>query len=320
MVATDLISVLIPAYNVEKYLGRCLRSVLKQTYRHLEIVVVDDGSTDGTYAVAQSFAARDPRVVLLRKPNEGNIAKTRNFLLDHCHGRYCVWVDSDDRVQPRYVEKLYQALTTHGADMSVCQFRLWVLPYTLLSTWPRVRVYDAKAMVPQMIFKRLIGFVLWNKMYRTDLLMGPDGVRFDPVLRFGEDLMFNLQYLRRARSVVCFNQKLYHYSWRSGSEVHKKFSTQHIDFVNTLLASCVNEPDPLVRDTLRAWAAFSCCGLTFLANQGRYPGSVDHMKHFAGKYRQYLYKNRLAKPVLKFTLWIGLKTWCRPRTTHKTKH
>ena len=164
---SDLISVLIPAYNVQKYLGRCLRSVLKQTYQNLEIVVVDDGSTDHTYAIAKKYADRDPRIVLLQKSNEGNVAKTRNYLLDHCHGQYFVWVDSDDQVQPRYVEKLYQALMTHHADMSLCRFVIRAFPFPVLPSVRNVQSeYQGDEIIQQIIYKR--GVVLWNKLYRRD--------------------------------------------------------------------------------------------------------------------------------------------------------
>lgn len=319
---TDLISVLIPAYNVAKYLDRCLRSVVRQTYRNLEIVVVDDGSTDHTDLIAKKYAAQDQRVVVYQKPNEGSIAKTRNFLLDHCHGKYCVWVDSDDRVKPRYVEKLHRALTVNGADMSICKFALRVFPLPVMPPlWHRTRVYAADTMLPRMVFKLRIGFSVWNKMYRTDWLRGEDAVRFDPALSFGEDLLFNVDYLRRCQKIAWINDKLYSYSWRPGSEMHQEFSQKHINFVDKLLALCANEANPVVRDTLRGWAAFSCCGFAFLADKKRYPAVVQRMKHFAHEYRADLYKNQLAKTWLKLILWLGLKTWCRTKPlTHKQKN
>lgn len=310
----DLISVLIPAYNVAKYLDRCLQSVVRQTYRNLEIVVVDDGSTDQTYAIAEKYAARDPRMVLLRKANEGNIAKTRNFLLEHFHGKYCVWVDSDDYIKPRYVEKLYTALVTHGADMSICGFALrWFAWPILPPLRRRTQTYTATAIVPLLLFQGHGRFALWNKMYRADALRGDRGLRFDPTLQFGEDLFFNLQYLRRAQKVVYLNEKLYAYSWRAGSEMHQKFSHKHVSFIHALLAQCVCETDPVLRHYLRGWAAVSCCGFSFLADRKRYPDVVVQMKTYANQYRHDLYKNQLAKLGLKSILWLGLKTWCRPQ-------
>ena len=308
----DLISVLIPAYNVQKYLGRCLTSVLKQTYQNLEILVVDDGSTDQTYKVAKRYADRDARIVLLQKANESNVAKTRNYLLDHCHGKYCVWVDSDDCVHPYYVEKLYRAMIEHDADISVCKFAIRAFPFP---TWSRRRVrehnYENDALINQML--HYAGPILWNKMYRMDLINCGEPVRFDPQYCYGEDLLFNLNYLARCQKIVTINTRLYSYSWRAGSEMHKKFSEKQIHFMDKLLDLCENDPNAIVRETLRGWAAFSCCGGVYLANHRRFPDAVARMRHFAYYYRNDLYKNHLAKFMFKFILWLGLKTWCRPQ-------
>lgn len=308
----DLISVLIPAYNVQKYLGRCLRSVLKQTYQNLEIIVVDDGSVDNTYQIAKQYADSDSRIVLLQKVNEKNVAKTRNFLLDHCHGQYCVWVDSDDCIKANYVEKLYQALITNHADLSVCRFAIRAVRFPVFSPWRKTtRTYENDEMVPQLIYKA--GLVLWNKMFRVDLINNDEPLRFDPKYCYGEDLLFNLEYLKRCQKMVCINAKLYCYSWRAGSEVHKKFSENNVNFINKLLELSETETNLVARDAIRGWAAFSCCGSVYLANKRRYPEIIARMRHFADIYRDYLYKNRLAKKLFKCILWIGLKTWCRPK-------
>lgn len=312
----DLISVLIPAYNVEKYLSRCLKSVLRQTYRNLEIVVVDDGSTDGTYEVAKKFAAQDARIVLLQKENQGNVACTRNFLLDHFHGKYCVWVDSDDCLKPRYVEKLYAALVNNNVDMSICEFAMRALPWTMIPPLQRrVKLYNIDEAMQSLIFKGFGKFSLWNKMYRADIIKSSEGVRFNSLLRFGEDLLFNIEYLRRSQRIAYLNEKLYYYSWRAGSEMHQKFSKKHVDFVNVLLEECINETNPVFCNALRGWASVSCCGFVFVANKKHYPEIIERMKYFAKSYSSNLHKNKSINIILKFMLWLGLKTWCR--TKHK---
>lgn len=309
---SDLISVLIPAYNVEKYLARCLRSVLKQTYQNLEIVVVDDGSADKTYAIAKQFAEIDQRIVLFQKANEENVAKVRNFLLGHCHGKYCVWVDSDDCIKPRYVEKLYQAMTSHHADLVTCKFavRFFSLPI-LPPMRTKVRTYTGGEILSRVIYRNAI--VLWNKMYRTDLINTPEPIRFDENYCYGEDLLFNLRYIRRCQKMVCLNHKLYGYFWRSGSESHKRFSCTHINLIKRLMQLCEKETDPLVLDAITGWTAFGCCAETFLARKYWKQYDLNPMKQFAYQNRRVLYKNRLANPWLKCMLWLGLKTWCRPK-------
>ena len=318
MVESDLISVLIPAYNVEKYLGRCLRSVLKQTYHNLEIVVVDDGSVDKTYQIAKKFADTDPRIVLLQKNNESNVAKARNYLLEHCHGRYCVWVDSDDYVKPRYVEKLYQAITSHQADLATCRFAVRFFPFPVLPPFhSSVREYCDQQILPQVVYRTAI--VLWNKIYRMDIINGAEPVRFDNDYCYGEDLLFNLRYIQHCRKMVCINDRLYHYFWRIGSESHKKFSCAHINLVNKLIQLSAAETDPVVQNTLTGWATFSCCAETFLAGKRHKQEDFEALKQFAYQNRRAIYKNRLAKPSLKCILWLGLKTWCRPQKPAKTK-
>ena len=315
----DLISVLIPAYNVQKYLGRCLRSVLKQTYQNLEIVVVDDGSTDQTYEVAKKFAEQDHRIVLLQKVNENNVATARNYLLDHCHGKYCVWVDSDDCVKAQYVEKLYQALISHQADMSICRHTIRVFPMPILPSVHRAEhEYVGDQMIPRVLYRT--AFTLWNKMYRMDLINGADQVRFDPKYCYDEDLLFNLKYLQRCQKIVHISERLYHYFWRAGSETHKKFSESRVNLVNRLMELCANETNPVVRDALCGWTAFSCCGSVYIANKRRYSELVDRMKDFAYQNREHLFKNHLAKPLVKCILWLGLKTWCRPKKKTTREH
>ena len=316
----DLISVLIPAYNVQKYLGRCLTSVLKQTYQNLEIVVVDDGSTDHTYAVAKKYADTDTRVVLLQKANESNVAKTRNYLLDHCHGKYCVWVDSDDCIHPRYVEKLYQAMIGHDADISICKYAVRLFPFPILSGHRDIECnYEKDTLLGQML--HCAGPILWNKMYRMDLINSNETLRFDPKYSYGEDLLFNVRYIQRCRKMTYVKSKLYGYFFmRAGSESHKKFADNHINFMEKLLELCENEPNPIVRDTIRGWTAFTLIGLVFMADKKRYPDAVARMRHFAYVYRDYFYKNQLAKSGFKFILWLGLKTWCRPKKTLKLNY
>ena len=313
---TDLISVLIPAYNVGKYLKRCLRSVMRQTYQNLEIVVVDDGSTDDTLAVAQKQAAQDPRIVVLQKTNENSIAKTRNFLLDHFHGKYCVWVDSDDYVKPNYVEKLHTALVMYNADLSVCRFTLQVIPNVSLrpSLTNKIKIFRGEQIVPQLVYQR--GFQVWNKMYRADRLTG---LRFDTTVCFGEDLLFNMAYARNCQTVVCLPERLYKYAWRAGSEMHQKFSTKQISFVDRLLELCRTETDPIMRDALRGWAAFTCCEYVFLADRKRYPDAVARMKIYTHEYCNDLFRSPLPKFPVKLVVGLGIHTWCRQKKAKTTQ-
>ena len=112
-----LISVIVPVYNVKAYLDRCVESLLGQSYKNLEIFLVDDGSTDGCGKVCDRYAAQDPRITVIHKKN-GGLSDARNAALDAAQGEYYAFVDGDDWVSPYYVENLYRALRKADADMA----------------------------------------------------------------------------------------------------------------------------------------------------------------------------------------------------------
>lgn len=116
------ISVIIPAYNVEKYIVRCIESIVNQTYKNLEILFVDDGTPDNSAKICQQYADKDSRITVLHK-NNGGLSDARNFAMDRMKGDYVTFIDSDDYVSMYYVENLYNALSKGNADMSISWFK-----------------------------------------------------------------------------------------------------------------------------------------------------------------------------------------------------
>ena len=116
-----LISVIVPVYDVEKYLPKCLDSLLAQTWRNLEIIVVDDGSPDGSWDIMQDYAARDSRVRIFRKKN-GGVSAARNFGMDAAEGEYLGFVDPDDWVSPHYLEWMAEAMQEQGVPMALVDY------------------------------------------------------------------------------------------------------------------------------------------------------------------------------------------------------
>ena len=115
----DLISVIVPVYNVESYLRKCLDSIVGQTYKKLEIILVDDGSTDGSGSICDEYAKEDHRIKVIHKDNDG-VSSARNIGIDNVEGKYILFVDADDIVNERYVEILYIELLKHKVDIVFC--------------------------------------------------------------------------------------------------------------------------------------------------------------------------------------------------------
>lgn len=125
MTAPVKISVLVPVYNVEPYLAQCLESICAQTLRELEVVCVDDASTDGSLSILREFAERDQRVKVVQAPENGGLSRTRNLAMSYAQGEYLVLVDSDDWLETDLLEEMYSRAKALDADKLVCGFRYY---------------------------------------------------------------------------------------------------------------------------------------------------------------------------------------------------
>ena len=208
-----LISVIVPIYNTESCLRRCLDSLRSQTYDDLEIIMVDDGSSDGSAAIAGSFAQQDTRFRYLHQENSGAGA-ARNAGLDRAQGAYLSFVDSDDWVSPDFIQKLYDALQTNHADISCCS-AVWALPDG------STQIYRPMAVSNQIFtdiraFLRTVSDSPVNKLYKRELF---EDLRF-PVGIIYEDYATIPLACARAKKAACIEDVLYYYFWRTDSTIH----------------------------------------------------------------------------------------------------
>lgn len=210
----ELISVIVPAYNVENYIDRCLKSLMDQTYKNLEIIVVDDGSTDHTFTKAEAFAKTDSRVKLMRKVN-GGLSSARNYGLDHSTGSYVAFVDSDDYVEKRYVEKLYQAVKENKADAAICSFRIVDdIGKTLGEEHVPLENKTGRDILENVL--KPSGYnlvVIWNKLYKKELFQQ---LRFDEGKTY-EDEYIHYKLFWNCKNISVVDECLYNYVKRQGS-------------------------------------------------------------------------------------------------------
>ena len=215
-----LLSVVIPVYNVAEYLPQCLETVCGQTYRNLEILLVDDGSTDGSGEICDEWQRRDARIKVIHKKN-GGVSSARNEGLKAASGSLIGFVDSDDWLEPEMYEKLAAALAeTSYADAASCGFVDY--PYGEGVPVPKgLKPHPPCAFADAVIalFERGGYFTsLWNKLFLRSMVF-PDGsmIPFDTSLSFGEDEVWLTKVLRRCRKMVFVPEALYHWRPRAGS-------------------------------------------------------------------------------------------------------
>lgn len=216
-----LISVIIPAYNIENYIERCLGSVCGQTYRNLEIIVVDDGSKDQTGTVIDRMARKDLRIVPVHKMNEG-VSAARNTGLDRASGKYIGFVDGDDFIEENMYEFLLKNAQKYQADISHCGYQM-VFPNRVdyyHNTGIRI-VQDQKQGIYDLLKGEKVEPGLCNKLYKREVI---GEYRLDPNIKINEDLLFNYFLFKNSFKSVFEDIPLYHYVIRANSASTSKIN------------------------------------------------------------------------------------------------
>lgn len=200
MMGYIMISVIIPVYNSAPYLEQCLNSVLSQTYPNLEVICVDDGSTDISKHIIQKFVEEDSRVILVSQPNSG-VSTARNAGLDIAHGEYITFVDSDDEIEPDMYETLLDLLLRYKADIAHCGYKKMHLDGTVkdvLGTGELLVQDSSEASKCLITGQHFVGSPC-TKLYKQELF---SNIRFVPELKINEDVLVNAQLFNRAQKIV----------------------------------------------------------------------------------------------------------------------
>ena len=200
-----IVSIIIPVYNVEAYFADCLKAVRAQTFADWELILVDDGSTDGSVELLVSK---------LHQTNSGP-SRARNAGIDAAQGQFIAFVDADDLIEPAYLEKMVDAANTYGSDLALCgfvRFRDGVTQEYLLSRIPIGLFGDMSSfmLVYGEARTNMFGVSIWAKLYRKEIL-DRYGIRFDPEITYEEDCNFNADYLSRIHTAVAVGEALYRY-------------------------------------------------------------------------------------------------------------
>ncbi len=220
------ISVIVPVYNIEQYLPRCLDSILSQTHRNLEIIVVDDGSTDNSAYVIRRYAKKDKRIVPIFKRNSG-VSDTRNKALDRAKGDYVGFVDGDDYIEPNMFEILLDNALQYNADISHCGYQM-VFPSRVdyYFNTGTVREQDnRRGLTDLMSGNNLVEPGIWNKLYTREVI---GKTRMASDIKINEDYLFNVEVFRNARKSVFEDKPLYHYILRKNSAATSEISEKKL--------------------------------------------------------------------------------------------
>ena len=214
------VSIVVPIYNSEKYLGYCINSILSQTYTNIEVILVNDGSKDDSINICNNYAEIDPRVKVIDIQNSG-VSHARNIGIENATGYYLQFVDSDDVIANNMVEKLVRAMEVYQMDVVFCGAKI----ITLKNNMPQdIKICSSEGMGKQCVLSRKIFFENiayllwktamlegpWNKLYKREIIVNK-GIKFPEEITLGEDFLFNMNYYENINGAVFLEEKLYYY-------------------------------------------------------------------------------------------------------------
>lgn len=229
----DLISVIVPVYKVEKYLDRCINSIINQTYQNLEIILVDDGSPDNSGVMCDEYAVKDSRIKVIHKKN-GGLSDARNAGIEVAAGKYITFLDSDDYIHENMISLLYDRIIQDGSDIALCNAQ-YVDEYGNFIE-NKLRFIDDCILSAHDAIENLVSgastlIVSWAKLYKREIF---SGLRF-PIGKIHEDEFIVHKLLKDGIVISCLKYRLYYYVQREGSIINSKYTVRNLDLIEALL-------------------------------------------------------------------------------------
>lgn len=222
----EKISIIIPVYNVQEYIGRCLDSIIKQTYDNFEVICVDDGSTDLSGQICERYKNEDARVRVVHIENAG-VSNARNKGLSIMEGNWYAFVDADDWIEPNYLEVLYENALRNHCDISTCNFRRnsqYGMEEQAQYRGELTCFNTTEECIHSFICSTNSTYgMVWNKLYRAEMFRD---IMFDTGIRVNEDCLYTQNVMERCRKACMTTAILYHWYHRVGSACH----SNHVDF------------------------------------------------------------------------------------------
>lgn len=206
-----MVSIIIPAYNAEKHIEQCIDSIISQTYKNIEVIIVNDGSTDNTLAICEKYAKEDKRIKIVKKKNEG-VSKARNDGIKIATGKYIMFIDSDDYIDDDYIEIMRKNIVEKKADLVISN-------YTRDKNGVKEKIYfdlkndDDNITFPAVLNEYITGFY-FNSIWKTIIkknIIEDNKIQFDSTMKFGEDAVFSLKVYKNSNKTILIKNYGYHY-------------------------------------------------------------------------------------------------------------
>ncbi len=220
----EKISIIVPMYNAEKWLEKCVNSIIEQSYSNIEILLINDGSTDKTLEICKKIEKIDNRVRVIDKKNEG-VSKTRNLGLENATGKYIKFVDSDDWLEKNACEELIKIIKEEKTDLVICGLNIYKKNKLLRTPHLEKKIVEIKKNIKEFEYIYRVFASPCNKLYRKDKIVE----KFREDLDIGEDLLFNIKYLENIEKISVTDKCLYNVCLDNENSLNRKFREDRLD-------------------------------------------------------------------------------------------
>lgn len=321
----QLISIIIPVYNVEKYVKECVARIINQTYKNIEILLIDDGATDHSGKICDECAEKDTRIKVIHKEN-GGVSSARNLGLELAQGEYITFVDADDFVADDYLEQLYNKMQNSNADLVFCKYAFFDEGTIIQSkeTFPEQIIVDKQ---DKNFINFICRFFTWNRkknimgsscrvLYKKEAI---NKSLFNTQLRIAEDLLFLVDVILNAHIVSFINKNLYFYRINNNSALHSSYKKDYLNNQLVLYRELKRLLKGLhskkVNKTMERYGAILCYVLfnnELNAKPINWRENVEKIRE-SELYRYFTFKNGLSlnsvkKQIKFFLVWFLIKT------------
>ena len=320
---SELISVIVPIYNVEKYLKKAVDCIVRQTYDNIEIILVDDGSTDNCGLICDEYYKKDNRIKVIHKEN-GGASEARNAGIEIAKGEYFAFIDPDDWIENNMIEVLYNNIKKYDADISICEYIKETIKGKVLkkkSGNKEIQIFNKKSSLCELIMQKNITNHIWNKLYKKKLF---NEIRF-PKGKLLEDISITYKLFEKSDKIVYQNISLYHYINRNSSILNRMTEKGINDLEEAvfsrnkyLLNKYPELYDIITIDNLRN--VKSLYYFSIIGNYNKLYGSLKFKKYYNEYktiYKKYKSKIQEDKKSIRlfytsknvYILWIHIKKW-----------
>ncbi len=288
----ELISVIVPVYNVDVFLNKCIKTIVNQTYKNLEIILVDDGSTDNSGKICDTWKNEDKRIIVIHKKNEG-LSATRNIGVEKSIGKYIVFVDSDDYLELDMIENLYKDMIKNNTGITACGIISENFYKKNLKFCENDYIADSEEMIKRMLLKNDIHIGVWAKIYKRELF---DNIKF-PVGKINEDLAITYMLFDKAKKISHIKLAGYHYMQRAGSIGSSKVTRKNLTIIyyKEDILNFVEKKYPNLKEEAEIFLIESLNKFSLIYKKSKLKNEYKELKLKLKKYKKRILENSKMK-------------------------